>query len=365
MADDTRPNKKVIESCVYCSNPPDGREHWLNRSLGIFAGNTFLTGRICTPCNVKFGGTIDLDLVRTSHIGVTRQVLGIAGRASHERKNVFEYKAAQAEPPVQVFRVDDGNLKPIFHDAVQRNPDGTMMSTRGRVLVIATADGEHEMRFPRGWNEHQLRSAAEARGLLGGRPVSAHVAPPETVDEFKESATPIIRAVFGPFNISVYYSRLDGPVGPVEPTLLRFNLSPAFFRGVAKVAFHYFLWACPQMGGDEEEFSDLKAYIRHGIGEPTDFLHMTDSLVDRMPADEGQGKDAHVFASFVLGADLVVQAHFSSQPVGPAFPTFVVTLGRRPDALPIDWRRAHVAAYTSDVPGHDGILRELSLGKPE
>jgi hypothetical protein len=64
----------------------------------------------------------------------------------------------------------------------------------------------------RGWNEHQLRSAAEARGLLCGRPVSAQVAPPETVDEF-ESATPIIRAVFGPFNIPVYYSHLDGPVG--------------------------------------------------------------------------------------------------------------------------------------------------------
>jgi hypothetical protein len=91
MVDETRPKKKVIESCVYCSNPPDGQEHWLNRSLGTFAGNTFLTGRICTPCNVKFGGTIDLDLVRT---------------------------------------------------------------------VIATADGEQQMRFPRGWNEQQLRSAA-------------------------------------------------------------------------------------------------------------------------------------------------------------------------------------------------------------
>ena len=133
---------------------------------------------------------------------------------------------------------------------------------------------------------------------------------PKLSTSLRSERRPIIRAVFGPFNIPVYYSRLDGPVGPVEPTLLRFNLSPAFFRGVAKVAFHYFLWACPQIGGDEEEFSDLKAYIRDGIGEPTDFLYMTDSLVDRMPADEGQGKDAHVFASFVLDADLVVQAHF-------------------------------------------------------
>jgi hypothetical protein len=55
MAGDAQPNKKVIANCVYCSNPPNGQEHWLNRSLGKFAGNTFLTGRICTPCNIKFG----------------------------------------------------------------------------------------------------------------------------------------------------------------------------------------------------------------------------------------------------------------------------------------------------------------------
>ena len=361
MARDTQHNKKVIEHCVYCSNPPNGQEHWLNRSLGTFAGNTFLTGRICTPCNVTFGGTIDLELVRTAHTGVTRQVLGIEGRASHERKNVFEYKASQKEPPVQVFRVDDGNLKPVFEQAVGRNPDGTLIATQGRVLVLATADGEQQMRFPRGWDEHQLRSAAETRGLLGGRPVSAHAPPPETVDEFVAASRDIIRAVFGPFEIDVYHSRLDGPVAPVEPTLLRFNLSPAFLRAVAKVAFHYFLWACPQIGGDEPEFSDLKVYIRDGVGEPADFLCKLDSLVDRIPADDGRGKDCHVFASACLGADLVVQAHFFSQPVGPAFPTFVVRLGRRPEALPPDWRSAHVAAYATGIAGHDGTLKELSL----
>jgi hypothetical protein len=362
MADDTRPNMKVIANCVYCSNPPNGREHWLNRSLGTFAGNTFLTGRICTPCNVKFGETIDRELVRTGHVGVIRQVLGIEGRASHERKNVFEYKASQAEPPVQVFRVDDGNLKPVFQDAVRRNPDGPMVSTLGRVLVIAAADGEQQLRFPRGWNEQQLRSAAEARGLLGGRPVWAHVAPPETVEEFVASAPDIIRAVFGPFEINVYHSRLDGPIGPIEPTLLRFNLSPDYPRAVAKVAFHYLLWACPPIGGDEPEFSDLRTYIRDGIGDPSTFLHMSEGLVERIPAEDGIGRDAHVFAGAALDADLVVQVHFFSQRVGPAFPTFVVRLGRRPDTLPADWRRAHVAAYTTGVAGHDGTLKEIFFG---
>jgi hypothetical protein len=284
MGDHARLPKKTIGSCVYCPNPPDGQEHWLNRSLGTFAGNTTLSGRICTPCNVRFGRTIDLELARTAHTGVLRQVLGIRGRSNHETRSVFDYKASQAEPPVQIFRVgDDGDLQPDFEQALRREPDGTLVASQARVLVLATEAGEQFLRFPRGWETDQLRAAAEARGLLGRRPVSAHVPPPETVEEFVATSTSTIRAVFGPFEIDVYRYRLDAPVGSVEPRLLRLTLSPDFHRVVAKVAFHYFLWACPHIGGDEPEFTALKAYIRDGAGEPTAFLQMVDSLVDRIP----------------------------------------------------------------------------------
>lgn len=363
VAGDALPNRKVITSCVYCSNPPNGQEHWLNRSLGTFAGNTYLTGRICTPCNEEFGRTIDLELARTGHTGVTRQVLGIEGRASHERRNAFDYKTSQSEPPVQVFHVDSGNPTPAFMQAVRRNPDGTLTMTQRRVLVVATDDREEQIPFPTGWGEHQLRSAAEARGLLGGRPVSAHVPPPETVAEFVAASRDIIRAVFGPFEMDVYYSRLDSPVGPVEPTLLRFNLSPAYLRAVAKVAFHYFLWACPGIGGDEPEFSGLRAFVHRGVGENTDFIQKSDSLVDRAPTEDGLGKDCHVFATTSIEADLVVHVHFFSQPIGPAFPTFVVRLGRRPYCLSADWRSGHLAAYTTGIVGHHGTLTELSFDR--
>ena len=159
--------------------------------------------------------------------------------------------------------------------------------------------------------------------------------------------------------MDVYRSRLDGEVDPIEPTLVRFNLSPAFFRAVGKVGFHYFLWACPQIGGDEPEFSGIRSFVRNGKGEPSDFINVVDSLVDRIPAEEGPGDDCHAFAAFGLDADLVVQVHFFSQAVGPAFPTFVVKLGKRPESLAKEWRRVHVAAYSPDFAGHDGFLNEL------
>jgi len=232
---------------------------------------------------------------------------------------------------------------------------------QSRALTVATAEGKQTMPFPRGWGEKQLR-AAEARGLLGGTLESAHVPPPETVEEFVAASRGILRAVFGLFEMEVYRSPLDGEVGPIEPTLVRFNLSPAFFRAVAKVGFHYFLWACPQIGGDEPEFSGIRSFVRKGVGEPSDFINVVDSLVDRIPAEEGPGNDCHAFAAFCLDADdLVVQVYFFSQAVGPPFPTFVVRLGTRPESLAKEWRRVHVAAYSPDLPGHDGFLKERTL----
>jgi hypothetical protein len=140
---------------------------------------------------------------------------------------------------------------------------------------------------------------------------------------------------------------------------VRFNLSPAFFRAVAKVGFHYFLWACPQIGGDEPEFSGIRSFVRNGVGEPSEFINVVDSLVNRIPAEKGPGHDCHVFAAFCLDADVVVQVHFFSQAVGPGFPTFVVRLGKWPELLAKEWRRVHVAAYSGEFAGHDGFLKEL------
>lgn len=86
-------------------------------------------------------------------------MLGIQGRSGKERKNVFDYKASQSEPPVQIFRVDGDNLTPMLQDAIGLNPDGTLKAIEGRLLVVATADGKHhELRFPNGWTRRLVAS---------------------------------------------------------------------------------------------------------------------------------------------------------------------------------------------------------------
>jgi len=351
---------KRLTRCIYCPRPPDGEEHWLPRSFGAFRGNSLLKGRICTECNVRLGRTLDQELIRTGHTGMTRQLLGISGRSGQPSANVFEYKAAQLDRPIEVesASIVPGQLIPI--QAVGRNPDGTLKSVQQRTLTIATTEGERVLVFPRAWGANQLRDAAGVRGLLSGKVIRAHAAPPETAAEFVATSLDVIREVFGPGPIDIDQTRLDAPVGETEYRRVRFNLSPEYRRAIAKLAFHYFLWTCPWIGGDESEFDGIRGFVSNGNGDEHEFLQRSECLVDRTGVKDGAPPDCHMFVAFANDGELLVTLHFFSQPAGPEFPSFSARLGAKPGAIPAGWLRGHIAHYCEGIPGHSGELRELT-----
>jgi hypothetical protein len=299
--------------------------------------------------------------IRNSPAPVTRECFGnywaSKAQSHHTKSDAFDYRALQPDVPIQIYRLGADGPELTLDRALWRNPDGTLVGMQRRLLVIATPDGEHQLAFPKGWGERQLRERAERQGLIGGRPVSAHVPPPETPDEFIEASRTIIRAVFGPCTFNVHTTRSDGELTDTQTTQVQFHLSPLYLRGIATTAFHYFLWACRHIGGDEPEFAAIRAFVRHGLGLPADCIIRRDSLVTRGPVDQDMNRDLHVFAAYSLNdSTLVGQIHFFSQPVGPAMPTFVVRLGDRPALLSPPWCRTHIAAYAGQIDGHAGTL---------
>jgi hypothetical protein len=64
-----------------------------------------------------------------------------------------------------------------------------------------------------------------------------------------------------------YQTRLDAPVGETEYRSVRFNISREYVRAIAKLAFHYFLWTCPWIGGNESEFEGVRRFIHNAEGD--------------------------------------------------------------------------------------------------
>lgn len=354
------PRAKTLTRCIYCPRPPDGDEHWLPRSFGAFRGNSLLKGRICADCNARLGRTLDQELIRTGHTGMMRQLLGISGRSGQPAANVFEYRAAQLERPIEAeaASIVAGQLIPT--QAIGRNPDGTLKSVQQRTVTILATEGARVLVFPRAWGADQLRDAAAVRGLLGGKVIQAHVPRPETIEDFLAASLDAIREVFGSGPIDIYETQLDAPTGEIEYRLVRFNLSREYLRAIAKVAFHYFLWTCPSIGGDEPEFDGIRGFVSDGGGDHHDFLQRRECLVDRAGVADGAGPDCHMFCAFATEGEVLVTLHLFSQPAGPEFPSFAVRLGARPAVISATWLRGHIAHYSQGIPGHAGELRELT-----
>jgi hypothetical protein len=260
---------KTLPRCIYCPRPPEGEEHWLPRSFGAFRGNSLLKGRICTECNARLGRTLDQELdsnrphrYDASASGHLRPIRSVV------RKRV-RVQAAQLEKPIEAesATVVPGQLIPI--QAVGRNSDGTLKSVQQRTLTIETTEGERILVSPRAWGAKQLRDAAAVRGLLGGKVIRAHAAPPETAPEFIAASLHVIREVFGPGPIDLYHTKMDAPISETEYRRVRFNLSREYGRAIAKLAFHYFLWTCPWIGGDESEFEGIRGFVSDGSGDDT------------------------------------------------------------------------------------------------
>ena len=82
-----------------------------------------------------------------------------------------------------------------------------------------------------------------------------------------------IRAMLAEWGRTVELTR--GKPGPVPgPQFYRGEVTLAYFRALAKIGFHYVLAHIPTIVGNEPEFRALREFIRHGIGEPNQFLRL-------------------------------------------------------------------------------------------
>lgn len=309
----------VDETCLYCPGPRDSLEHPLPAALGEFLDAPFLENRICNLCNNTRLSLLDEQLSRCGPEAMLRRFFGVRGRKTHEKVNPhyrrsagggrLELKAFDTEMGVEVeLECFDGQVR------------------QSRQIVIVDSSGKtHNLPIPERVSPEELRA-----GFLKLNVKSEDIADARLIYDPKELVwlEPLVKAAFPSASFGEHglgaKNYANGAVGKIE-------LRDRYFRGIAKIGFHYFLTQFPTFDGSEPFFSDIREFIMddsgRGMNRINDFIgERTSPLLG--PMMEGFRPDgwrahalcAEIGAEYLAHVQLFVCSDYSA-------PVYTVRLG--------------------------------------
>jgi|HubBroStandDraft_5_1064220.scaffolds.fasta_scaffold59412_2 hypothetical protein len=362
-----------MKSCIYTQptglcdgGSPFSAEHWFSRGFGNFHGFVELKDKICRTCNNKFGNELEAVLLRASPEALFRVLAGgCLGRPSHDKVDIFS-RATNKHPPVEVTG-EDPDAKRILHWEV--GPDSAAKPQRQILLIGPRGEVENvllgsDLHFSEGVAD-RLRQMHEA----GYRPERFNGDSSEDLRQINDLCT----RIFGERQVAF----VTEPAGSVVQAQSYFDLTPTYFRALAKIGFHSFLHFYPHLTGFESQFDAIKRFIYIG-DEPNRFVFASPDVVVRTSDYEGP---VHAIACdlnqdwyetriqpFVglesrmsVVAGTLGGAHINAR---QGELVWVVRVGRNPSILVFEDRRGAVFRYFRERQGgFHGEIMTLPSGK--
>jgi hypothetical protein len=129
------------------------------------------------------------------------------------------------------------------------------------------------------------------------------------------------------------------------PQVFTSELTPRYFRALAKIGFHYALRYIPTITGNEDSFRPLREFIRHGVGEPGQFLSSSQHVSD--PA----GPPGHVLTAVAMPDSMIVVNMQLFSSCKTRLPQWRLILGPNPTVLHVEQSSAHFFGYVRDEKG--------------
>lgn len=210
--------------------------------------------RICRPCNNTRLGILDEQVTRCGPEAFFRRLYGVVGRSEHNEVNPFyrpsaggarlEMRAYDAQLGCEILIECDNGAYRQQTQIVFIEPSG-----RTRHLPIRPNDSPERLRGA--FNLLQIPPPFEARILYGPEDV-------EWVERLIADTWPAATFEGSSLTDSDY-----------RGATVNVGLTDRYFRGVAKIGFHYFLTQFSQYAGHELCFSDIRKYIFED-GTPVD-----------------------------------------------------------------------------------------------
>lgn len=336
-----------MTDCIY-PGPHDNRlssEHYLPFSLGRFRGCEPLNDRICIACNNAIGN-VEAQFLRSGPIGFFRWLLKIEGRNGLP-PSPFYHRTLGASPLYMIARVP-----PWPYDILWETDPGTEEAFPLRQIIFEhPLAGYHALPIFN-WmlkDPETVRRELEERGIAMAKPIHAFADPVDI---------PHLEAVFLRFGVT---PPQDWCTTQLPPERIKFTINvsvtEAYFRAVAKIAFHYVLKVMPAFNGNEREFSGIKDFIWNG-GKASAFVRQLDGQFIANFRSARVTNWMHILAVTSSFKGIFVYAQFF---VGPRClpPPYQIFIGPNPSPLitrPI--RKAHqfVIHHNKETSGFTGEM---------
>jgi hypothetical protein len=362
-------------SCIYtapkglCAGGDDlSAEDYLPRGLGKFKGYERLKGKICRRCNHHLG-KLDAHLLTSGPEAIFRAIYGIEGRKTHRKRDSF-HEMTHGRPPVEVW----GRLPGDTSDTRLEVLPGNLGQPRRELLFKDEGGNQRVVPVPHRVNTvESLNEHLDRYGVSGQtrRRVRVNCSADDT------AFVSLIEERYG--KIETGGREPDWKRYPATvPATALVNPFPEYYRAIAKIAFHFFIWCSfPGITGLENEFDGIKKFIWRGDQADKYILEWTGPF-DRKQI--GDAPYAHVLAAWVANDEAVASVRlFAGSDSGInvsavahdgrliSFPlkneslVWIVKLGRSPFRIACDLRRALAfVAYRRAADGFVGEVRELT-----
>ena len=336
----------MADQCIYPGPHGDmSDEHYLPVALGRFRGYEPLRGRVCRRCNTHIGDAVETEFLRTGAIVFFRWLLGVSGRDGPP-PSPFYRRAAGIDPVLMtgrapgfdydlLFEVEPGteNVFPL-RQVVFAHP--LLIGPRAVPIHDRMLDNpELLMELLRGW------------GLDNGTPIRAFAAP-DDIPRVGDLLQGLGYAVPGNWAVTEFPAHKIALIAEV-------TVSPAHFRAVAKVAFHYALKMFPDLTGMEAEFTPIKDFIWAG-GDVGRFVQQRAGQFVKNFERQRPTVWMHILGVQRNYDYILAHAQFFAGP-GMLPPPYVIRIGRNPARIAAPGEiRTHQFAITDPAePGGEMV----------
>lgn len=324
-------NAAVAHPCIYPG--PHGamsEEHYLPAALGEFRGCQPLRDRVCRECNRKIGDAVETEFLRTGAIAFFRWLVGVIGRNGPPPCPF--YQRAAGMPPIHM----PGRAPGFDYDLLFEVEWGTENVYPLRQVVF----GHPLLARPRAVpiydrmrdDPQSLMELLQEWGLDRGQPIRAFAAPEEI-----PWVSDLLRALG--YAVPDNWAVTESPAQKIA-LVAEVTVSPAHFRAVAKIGFHYALKMFPDLTGMESEFDDIKAFIWAG-GEVGQFVKQRPDQFVKNFERERPTRWMHILAVERAYDAILAHAQFFAGP-GILPPPYVIRIGRDPARI---MRRREIRAH--------------------